>query len=69
MSAYEASDALQIGPEGGAMEGEERLGGEVKSIRDGQTDAPITYVKSERSTNGHAGSVFAGDGFASGLRP
>ena len=55
--ADEAGDGFEVGAEGGAVEGEERLGGEAEGIGDGETDAAVTDVESERAGMGHGVSV------------
>jgi hypothetical protein len=53
----EAGDGFEVGAEGGAVESEERLGGEAEGIGDGETDAAVTDVESERAGMGHGVSV------------
>ena len=42
--ADEAGDGFKVGAEGGAVEGEERLGGETERVCDGETNAAVADV-------------------------
>jgi len=42
--ADEAGDRFEVGAEGGAVEGEEGLGGEAERVCDGETDAAVADV-------------------------
>ena len=55
--ADEAGDGFEVGAEGGAVEGEERLGGESEGVGDGETDAAVAYVERESAGMRHEGSV------------
>jgi hypothetical protein len=55
--ADEAGDGLKIGTEGGAVEGEEGLGGETEGVGDGETDAAVADVECEGAGMGHGVSV------------
>ena len=58
VAAYEAPNTFQISAEGRAMESEEWLRGEVKGIRDRESNAPVTYVESESPASGHEGILW-----------
>ena len=58
--ADEAGDGFEVGAECGAVEGEERLGGEAERVGDGETDAAVTDVEREDARGGHGGSVRGG---------
>jgi len=63
--ADETGDGFEVGANGGAMEGEERLGGEAEGIGDGDADAAVTDVERERAgmgRRGHELSVWEGQG-------
>ncbi len=55
--ADEAGYGLEVGAVGGAVDREERLGGEVELIGDREADAAVTDIERERA--GHGGSVRA----------
>ena len=55
--ADEAGDGFEIGAEGGAVEGEERLRGEAEGVGDGETDAAVADVECEGAGMGHGVSV------------
>ena len=55
--ADEAGDGFEVGAQGGAVEGEERLRGEAKGVGDGETDAAVTDVERESAGMGHGVSV------------
>ena len=55
--ADEAGDGFEVGAEGGAVEGEEGLGGETERVGDGETDAAVANVERESAGMGHEGSV------------
>jgi hypothetical protein len=44
MLADESSDGFEIGAKRGAVDGEERLGGETEGVGDGETDAAVADV-------------------------
>lgn len=58
--ADEAGDGFEVGAERGAVEGEERLGGEAEGVGDGETDAAVADVESEDAGLGHGVSVRKG---------
>ncbi len=63
--AEEAADGFEVRAQGGgagagAMQGEERLGGQAQGVRDGEADAAISNVQSERAAMSHKGSVRLG---------
>jgi hypothetical protein len=47
MLADETGDGFEVGAERGAVEGEERLGGEAEGVGDGQADALVADVERE----------------------
>ena len=51
--ADEAGDGFEIGAEGGAMQGEERLRGETEGVGDGEADAAVADVECEGAGGGH----------------
>jgi hypothetical protein len=59
MLADEAGDGFEVGAEvglgGGAVEGEEGLGGEAEGVGDGQADALVADVEREDAGWGHRG--------------
>ena len=55
--ADEAGDGFEVGAEGGAVEGEEGLGGEAERVGDGQTDAAVANVERESAGMRHGVSV------------
>jgi hypothetical protein len=55
--ADEASNGFEIGAEGGAVQGEEGLGGEAEGVGDGETDAAVADVECEGAGMGHGVSV------------
>lgn len=57
MLADEASNGFEIGAEGGAVEGEERLRGEAEWVGDGETNAAVADVQRECAGMGHGVSV------------
>ena len=57
--ADEAGDGFEIGTERGAMEGEERLGGETEGVGDGEADAAVADVERESAGVRHGVSVRA----------
>jgi hypothetical protein len=58
--ADEAGDGFEVGAEGGAVEGEEGLGGEAEGVGDGETDAAVADVECEGAGMGHGVSVRGG---------
>ena len=60
--ADEAGDGFEIGAEGGAVEGEERLGGDTEGVGDGEADAAIAHVERESAGVRHGVSVRARQG-------
>jgi hypothetical protein len=55
--ADEAGDGFEVGAEGGAVQGEEGLGGEAEGFGDGETDAAVADVECEGAGMGHGVSV------------
>ena len=55
--ADEAGDGFEVGAEGGAVEGEEGLGGEAERVGDGETDAAVADVQREGAGVRHGVSV------------
>ena len=55
--ADETGDRFEVGAEGGAVEGEERLGGKAERVCDGETDAAVAYVERESAGVRHGVSV------------
>ena len=55
--ADEAGDGFEVGAEGGAVEGEEGLGGETERVGDGETDAAVANVERESAGMRHGVSV------------
>ena len=55
--ADEAGDRFEVGAEGGAVEGEEGLGGEAERVSDGETDAAVADVEREGAGVRHGVSV------------
>ena len=55
--ADEAGDGFEVGAEGGAVEGEEGLGGEAEGVGDGEADAAVADVEREGAGMGHGVSV------------
>jgi hypothetical protein len=45
MLAEEAGDGLEVGAEGGAVEGEEGLGGKAEGVGDGEADALVADIE------------------------
>ncbi len=66
--ADEASDGFEVGGEPGAVEGEERLGGEAETVGDGEADAAIADVESHDAAEGHGDSVGGGWWFVWAVR-
>ena len=60
MLADEAGDGFEIGAEGGAVQGEERLRGETEGVGDGEADAAVADVEREDAGLGHGVSVRKG---------
>ncbi len=57
MLADEAGDCFEVGAEGGAVEGEEGLGGETERVCDGETNAAVADVQREGAGLRHGVSV------------
>ena len=55
--ADEAGDGFEVCAEGGAVEGEEGLGGEAERVGDGETDAAVADVQREDAGVRHGVSV------------
>ena len=55
--ADETGDRFEVGAEGGAVEGEERLRGEAEWVGDGETNAAVADVQRECAGMGHGVSV------------
>ena len=55
--ADEAGDRFEVGAEGGAVKGEEGLGGEAERVCDGETNAAVADVERESAGVRHGVSV------------
>ena len=51
----EAAYGLEVGPERGAMDGEEWLRGEIEWVGDGEADPAIAYIQREGAARVHLG--------------
>jgi len=58
--ADEACDGFEVGAQGGAMNGEKRLGDEAEGIGDGEADAAVADVQGEGAVVRHWLSVRKG---------
>jgi hypothetical protein len=59
MLADETGDCFEVGAEGGAVEGKERLGDEAERVSDGESDAAVANVQRESAGMRHGVSVRA----------
>ena len=57
MLADEAGDGFEVGPQLGAMQGEERLRDQAQRVGDGQPDAPVSDIERENTFGCHRISV------------
>ena len=49
----EARDGFEVGAKGGAVDGEERMRGQVEGVRYGEADAAVADVQREDAAGGH----------------
>lgn len=49
----EPGEGLEVGAQGRAVQGEERLGGKAELVRNGEADAFVSDIEGEGARNGH----------------